>query len=185
MRGTVAALPSPHPIGDLLPAVYADDDMLQRFVSALDEVFAPVFTVLDNLPAYFDPAVAPPDFVDWLARWVALPLADEWPPDRRRALVARAVELHRWRGTKRGLAALLETVTGGWAEVSDNGGCEATELSGGPLPGSDEPLIRVRINVRDPAVIDIGRLDALVAAHKPAHVPHVLEVIGVDPAVFS
>jgi phage tail-like protein len=176
-RGTIPHLPSPHPIGDLLPGVFADDEMMQRFVSALDEVFAPVFSTLDNLTAYFDPALAPADFVNWLANWVALPLAEEWPADRRRALVARAVELHRWRGTKRGLSALLETVTGGYVEVVDSGGCIGTEISGGPLPGYDQPGIRVRISVSDPSTLDLGRLDGLVALHKPAHIPHVLEVV--------
>ncbi len=178
MRGTVTALASPHPIGELLPGVFADDEMMQRFVSAFDEVLAPAFATLDNIDAYLDPALAPADFVDWLANWVALPLADEWPPDRRRALVARAVELHRWRGTRRGLVALLETVTGGRVEVADSGGCTGSQFSAGPLPGYDRPMLRVRITVTDPAAVDVGRLDALLALHKPAHLPHVLEVVG-------
>lgn len=177
MRGTVAQLGSPHPIGALLPGVFADDDMLQRFVGALDEVFAPIFATLDNLDAYFDPALAPDDFVDWLAHWVALPMADEWPADRRRALVARAVELHRWRGTRRGLVALLETVTGGRVVVGDSGGCAGSAVSGGPLPGYDEPGLMVRVIVSDPSTVDAGRLDALVALHKPAHLPHRLEIV--------
>jgi phage tail-like protein len=149
---------------------------VQRFVSAFDTVLAPIFATLDNLDSYFNPALAPPDFVDWLTRWVALPLADEWPPEYRRALVARATELHRWRGTRRGLAMLLETVTGGRVEVYDSGGCSASPVSGGPLPGSDEPGVWVRMTVADPSTVDAVRLDALVALHKPAHLPHLVEI---------
>jgi phage tail-like protein len=176
MRGTAGPLNSPHPIGALLPGVFAQDEMMQRFVTAFDDILAPVFATLDCFDAYLDPALAPDDFVDWLATWVALPLADEWPPDRRRALVARAVELHRWRGTGRGLKALLETVTGGWVHVADNGGCMASTDSGGALPGTPDPRITVRITVRDPSTVDMARLDALIGLHKPAHVPHTLEV---------
>ncbi len=182
MRGTVTPLTSPHPIGGLLPGVFADDELLQRFVAAFDDVLAPVFTTLDCLDAYFDPSVAPSDFVDWLAHWVALPLADEWPAQRRRALVARAVELHGWRGTRRGLQALLEMVTGGRVEVFDSGGCVASPVSGGSLPGATTPGILVRVAVRDLSTVDAARLDALIALDKPAHVPHVLELVAEEGA---
>ena len=45
----------PAPIGEQLPALYADDDFAQRFTAGLDTVLAPVFSTLDNLPAYLDP----------------------------------------------------------------------------------------------------------------------------------
>ncbi|MEU3573930.1 SDR family oxidoreductase, partial [Kitasatospora sp. NPDC036755] len=66
-RAAVPGLPSPYPIGRLLPAMYADDDFAQRFTAGLDTVLAPVFATLDNLPAYFQPGLAPADFLDWLA----------------------------------------------------------------------------------------------------------------------
>ncbi|MBO0515756.1 phage tail protein, partial [Streptomyces beijiangensis] len=69
-RGTVPGLLSAHPLGEQLPAVYADDDFAMRFVAGLDTVLAPLFTVLDCLEAYFTPALAPEDFLDWLTEWV-------------------------------------------------------------------------------------------------------------------
>jgi hypothetical protein len=33
------------------------------------------------------------------------------------------------------------------------------------------------VRVPHPAAVDVGRLDALVAATKPAHVPHRVEVL--------
>ncbi|MGW2874684.1 hypothetical protein ACWDCZ_41715, partial [Kitasatospora sp. NPDC001225] len=66
-RAAVPGLPSPHPIGELLPALFAEDDFAQRFTAGLDTVLAPVFATLDNLPAYFQPGLAPADFLDWLA----------------------------------------------------------------------------------------------------------------------
>ncbi|MGW8733866.1 hypothetical protein ACWGNG_10475, partial [Streptomyces althioticus] len=70
MRGSVDGLGSSAPIGAMLPAIFADDDLAQRFVAGLDEVLAPFLVVLDNLDSYFDPALAPLDFTRWLADWV-------------------------------------------------------------------------------------------------------------------
>ena len=180
MRGTIAGLASPHPIGEQLPAIYADDNFAQRFTGALDEVLAPVLSTLDCLDAYFDPALAPADFVDWLATWVALPLDEAWSLERRRLLVTAAVTLHRRRGTRSGLADLIALVTGGRVEILESGGCTASAEPGATLPGSAQPGLLVRVRVRDPRSVDAKRLSALVAANKPAHLPHVVEVVPED-----
>src|SRR6476620_3318162 len=99
-RAAVPGLASRYPIGGLLPALYADDDLAQRFTAGLDTVLAPVLSTLDNLPAYFDPSLAPADFLPWLSSWVAADIDPAWPEELRRAVVARAVELHRRRGTR-------------------------------------------------------------------------------------
>jgi len=89
MRGTVAGLRSPHPLGPSLPSLYQDDDFAQRFLSGLDEVLAPVFSTIDNFDAYLDPNLTPDDFLAWLAGWVGIALDDGWDEPRRRAIVAR------------------------------------------------------------------------------------------------
>ena len=177
MRGLVEGLDSPHPIGLRLPALYADDDFTQRFVSAFDAVLAPIFVTLDCLPAYFDPLLAPEDFLDWLADWVGLVVDESWTVERRREVVSHAVELHSWRGTRRGLAKHVRLVTGGEVEITESG---ATAWSARPqtrLPGSDRPALHVRVRVPDPAKVDTRRLDALIAGSKPAHLPHTVEVV--------
>ncbi len=58
-RAALPELPSRHPIGDMLPALYAADDFAQRFTSGLDSVLSAVLSTLDNLPAFIDPALAP------------------------------------------------------------------------------------------------------------------------------
>src|SRR5690242_8134058 len=102
-RAAVPGLPSRHPIGEQLPALYADDDFAQRFTAGLDTVLAPVFATLDNLSAYFDPRLAPADFLTWLASWVGADDDSRVPLELRREVVGRALELHRLRGTRRGL----------------------------------------------------------------------------------
>lgn len=177
MREAIANLESPYPLGAALPALYQEDGLAQRFTAALDEILAPVFCTLDNLDAYFDPRLAPDDFVAWLAGWVGLAVDDNWPLERQRALIAEAANLYRWQGTARGLAAHVALYTGTTPEIVDSGGSSWSTASGGDLPGMREPRITVRIRVDKESDLDTNRIDAIVAAAKPAHVPHEIEVL--------
>jgi phage tail-like protein len=177
MRGLVAGLPSPHPLGPSLPALYQDDDFAQRFLAGLDDVLAPIYSTIDNFDAYLDPSLTPDDFLGWLAGWVGIALDESWDEARRRAIVARAVELYRMRGTAVGLKGQVEIQTGGTVEIVENGATGWSVDPGGELPGSPEPLVVVRVTVPDPKAIDATRLDALVSAAKPAHVLHRIEIV--------
>ncbi|QFZ22273.1 phage tail protein [Saccharothrix syringae] len=168
---------TPHPLADRLPAVYLEDLFTQRFLAALDEVLEPVFTVLDGFAGYLDPRLAPEDFLDWLAHWVALDVGEGWSVLQRRVLVARAVELHRWRGTRRGLAEHVSLLTGGQVEVRDSGGVTSTDRPG--LPVVENPArVHVRVRVARPQEVDRTRLHAAIASAVPAHVAVELEVVG-------
>lgn len=168
---------TPHPLAERLPAVYLEDSFTQRFLAALDEVLAPVFTALDGFAGYLDPRLAPEDFLEWLAHWVALDVGEGRPVAQRRALVARAVELHRWRGTRRGLAEHVALLTGGDVEVRDSGGCTSTDRPGLDV-AEDPPSVHVRVLVDRPGDVDRTRLLAAIADAVPAHVAVDLEVVG-------
>ncbi|MDX3452695.1 phage tail protein [Streptomyces sp. ME02-8801-2C] len=180
-RAAVPGLPSRYPIGGQLPALYADDDFAQRFTSGLDTVLAPVFATLDNLPAYFDPRVAPSDFVVWLASWVGAEDDPRWPLALRREAVARAVELHRWRGTARGLVEALRLTLGVHAEVTGDGGAAWSSSPGADLPpaSADGPLVRVRQDGN--ANIDPARVHAIVRAMCPVHTNCRVEILPGPP----
>lgn len=178
MRGLLPGLVNPHPMTVALPGLYQDDDFAQQFVSAFDDALAPVLCALDNLEAYLDPWLAPADFVEWLAGWVGLALDETWPLERQRALVATAAQLFRWRGTARGVAGEVALYTGSEPEVVESGGANWSPTPGGPMPGSAERRLRVRVRVPDPAAVDRTRLDRIVAAAKPADVAHEVEVVA-------
>jgi phage tail-like protein len=185
-RDAAAGLPTPHPIADLLPGVLAEDDFTKRFTQALDEVLAPVLLTLDGFVAYLDPALAPPDFLDWLAEWVALPIQAQWTEEQRRGLIAHAVELHRWRGTRRGLVTHLALLTGGQVAVKETGtsiaSIESTDPRGEPVP----PRVEITVIVGPRSAVDVGRLRAAAAEHVPAHVPFTLRVdTGPPPAAVG
>jgi phage tail-like protein len=179
MRGIVDGLSSPHPMATALPAIYQEEDPFTvRFTQAFDDSLAPIFSTLDNLPAYFDPRYAPEDFLGWLAGWVAIELDETWEVERRRVAVRSGADLLRRRGTAGGLAAEIELATGGQVEIEENGGSGWSLDAGSPMTGSARPALLVRLRVGDPAGVDQDRLEQIVDAAKPAHVPHRIEIVG-------
>ncbi len=176
MRGGLSGLHSPFPLGSSLPGIYQDDGFVQELCAGLDEVFAPLVATLDCLPAYLDPETTPLDVLEWLAGWVGVVL-DDVAPERRRVVVRRAAELHRWRGTARGVRAAVAAWCGVEPELLESGGSGWSAEAGAPLPGEPAPSLLVRVRVPDPAAVDVRRLEALVAATKPVHVPHRVEVL--------
>ena len=174
-RGTLGAIRSPHPLIEGMPGLYQEDDLTRRWLSAIDETLVPVFLALDNLPSYLDPSLTPDDFLDWLAGWVGVLLDENWPIERRREFVANAAELYRLRGTAAGLSAHVRIFTGGEVEILETGGVSWSNRSGADLPGRPGYRIEVRVHGTD-APIDVERLNALVAAAKPAHVVHRVRV---------
>ncbi|MHC3462488.1 phage tail protein I [Streptomyces flavovirens] len=180
-RSAVPGLPTRYPIGELLPAIYADDDLAQRFTAGLDTVLAPVLSTLDNLPAYFDPALAPADFLPWLSSWVGVDADAAWPEELRRAVVVRAVELHRWRGTRRGLAERLRLCFAVHCDIADGGGAAWSSTAGTELPGAPPGELRVRVWPVRAARVDEAQILDVVAASCPVHLTCRVEVLPGPP----
>jgi phage tail-like protein len=108
-----------------LPAIYRRSDAIGRnLVSELCFVFEHMFDSIDqNLTEgwrFYDPHVSPVDFLDWLAGWTAFTLDLDWPEPQKRALIKRAVDLYRIRGTKRGLTLFLKLFTGHEPDIEEN-----------------------------------------------------------------
>ena len=176
-RAHVPGLVSPHPLGERLPSMYLEDSLVQRLTAALDEVLAPIFSSLDNLGAYLDPDLAPDDFLQWLGGWVGMALDESWPVERRRAVLAQAVDLYRVRGTVLGLEAHLRLLTGAEVEIQETGGTAWSTSADAEPPGSPHFALQVRVRAAGAAGLDAARLDALVTAAKPAHVVHRVELV--------
>jgi phage tail-like protein len=157
--------------------MYQEDDLTTTFVSIFDDALAPVFATLDNIDAYLDPRFAPEDFVEWLATWVNLPVDETWSEERKRAVVGRAAGLYRRRGTVTGLADHIELLLGTRPEIADGGGVSWSQSPGAALPGSDRPDFTVRLRAPEPSAVDERQLDMIVAASKPAHLVHRIEVL--------
>jgi phage tail-like protein len=108
-----------------LPAIYRRSDAVGRnLVRELCFVFEHMFDSIDhNLVdgwRFYDPHVAPMEFLEWLSGWTAFTLDLDWPEAQKRALVKRAVDLYRIRGTRRGLTLFLKLFTGHEPEIVEN-----------------------------------------------------------------
>ncbi len=167
MRGTIPGLATPFPVVRRLPSLYQDDDLTCRFTAGLDEVLAPVLSTLDNLWAYFDPRLCPPDLLPWLASWVGVELPADLPEPVRRELVATAGGWQRGRGTAAALAEQLRRLTGAVVEVADDGGTTWSTAPGAPVRPCGPGVVRVV--VRGDA--DRERVLAVAREAVPAHVP--------------
>ena len=164
----------------LLPGVYQlalnplatsalqPDRRLAGLLDAMEELHDPSEKILDRLDSFVDPRRAPDDFVTYLAGWVDL----DWlgvggrvttGPGRLRELVARAMELSRWRGTARGLADFLSAATG----VSGFG---IDELPAGP-DGEPRPF-HVRINAPARVRRHAALVERIIETEKPAYVTY-------------
>jgi phage tail-like protein len=94
-----------------LPGVFrrADRDgggFLERMLWPYAHLLADLDRKIRQVPSHLDPAVAPPAFLPWLRRLVALPL------DGGREAILRAPHLWRWKGTARGILYGLRHLLG-------------------------------------------------------------------------
>ena len=172
MRGLVEELASTRPLIGTLPGIYQEDELATLLTGVFDDAFAPVLSTIDNLPAYLDPALTPDDFVDWLAGWVGILPDETWPIERRRALVALAVQLYRRRGTAAGLAMHVRLLGAADVAVTDSGGASWSRKPGSKPPGTSANSVKVTVTQPKKGQLDPSKLDELVASSKPAHVAH-------------
>jgi phage tail-like protein len=158
-----------------LPGVYREDDFGMRFVGALEGLLDPVVAVLDSLPAYFDPDLAPLDVLDALAVWLGLEPEESWSEELRRELVRRAAELSRRRGTLGGVELALKIAFPALPlRVEDKGGVtwggDVPEGGGDRAPGF---VVYCDKSIPEPEQAAVARIIERV---KPVHVPYRLRV---------
>jgi phage tail-like protein len=174
-----------------LPGIFSegeDASFLGRYLMIFETIFASVDLTVGQLPAYFDPESAPEEFLPWLASWVGLVLDEGWPLDRRRAVLANATELHRWRGTVRGLSEHLLLYTGVKPEIVERG--SGLKLGKDSRLGHQTVLGRgdrsnhfsVILRVPDPAAVDRARVRTVIEAQRPAHTTYALFVLPEEDA---
>ncbi|MEO6775144.1 MAG: phage tail protein [Kofleriaceae bacterium] len=108
-----------------LPAIYRRSDavgnnLVRELCFVFEHMFDSVDTNLSDGWRFYDPHVAPPEFLQWLSHWTAFTVDLDWPEAQKRALVKRSVDLYRIRGTKRGLTLFLKLFTGHEPDIQEN-----------------------------------------------------------------
>ncbi|HEY1627380.1 MAG TPA: phage tail protein [Streptosporangiaceae bacterium] len=159
---------------DYLPALFRADPFAGRFLLAFEAVLSGLNdqqgleTVIGRIADFFDPATTEPDFLPWLAGWVALSLRADWDDRMRRDFIGQIVPLYRLRGTRAGLLRVLTLYTGEQVQVFD---------------AFDKPPyffeVQLTLSEPDPKLLrakqQIAR--AIIDQEKPAHTFYALRVV--------
>lgn len=153
-----------------LPSFLGGNEFLGRFLLIFEQILTPLDRQIDQLYQYFDPRLAPPDFLPWLASWLGLVLDERWPEGQRRELIRAAVELYEWRGTRHGLSEFLRLYTGFTPEIIEPG-------VGKGAKADQAHRFVVRIKSSEPDKLDRALLMSIIDLEKPAHAGYKLEVV--------
>jgi phage tail-like protein len=155
---------------------------------------------IDALPTMMDPGLTPVDegtdgvpprseFLDYLARWVALTFDENWGLDKRREWLRRIVPLYKRRGTLAGLREYVAMFTGRQSKVEElprgfvvGSKPNATVGVNSFISGAPAYFFRVRMNYGyppEPFYIDEWKnlrhgTRAIVDLEKPAHTYYTL-----------
>lgn len=166
---------------------YQDKPFFERFLRGFEDSMEPTRDLLSQMPLYFDADATPPDFLPWLATWVGLALDDNWPELKRRRLIKEAVELYRWRGTRRGLSRYLEIYAGVKPQINDQPfrgmrlGPE-TKLGENTQLGDVPPhTFVITLPISDPRSVNEQTVRDIIESEKPAHTAYELRLPRRDP----
>jgi len=138
-----------------------NQDFLARMLLIFEALWEPLEQRQDHMAMYFDPRTCPAELLPWLGAWLDITPDPHWPEDRRRSLLAEAMELFRWRGTAYAMSRMIEVSTGLTPVI--------TEDAATPF------VIRVRVTIPPGSGVRSEVIEDLIRAHKPAHVGYVLE----------
>lgn len=101
-----------------LPSIYQKEEerpnsFLRALVGVLETTTQGLDSVIASMGRQINPTMAPEPWLDFIARWLGVPWDDALSLEQKRAIVSRAADLARARGTRAGLEALLESLLPG------------------------------------------------------------------------
>jgi phage tail-like protein len=166
---------------------FLDLPFFERYLRGFDDFLEPLQETLNRLADLFGPDTTPPTMVLWLATWVCAPMDENWSEMKRRQLIKEAVDLFRWRGTKKGLARYLKIYTGADAIIDDQPSVGMV-LSDHTFLGTDDTILGdiephtfdVTIAVDRIEEINEGIVREIIEFEKPAHTAYSLRIVGIN-----
>lgn len=172
-----------------LPVVMAGDPNLVRFVQLVDPTASELYDRVSEKETLFHPATAPPPIVRWLARLLALPIADDVRLDVQRAVVAEAARAFPRRGTEGSLRTLLSAIAQAPVSIEETGWVRCVPAPTVPprMPvdpmsdaeSLDEPMwVRIVVGATDATDAD---LRAVIERELRADVPYELVIRRREP----
>lgn len=175
-----------------LPAIYQRSDATGRNVVRdllwlVQHMFGSIESQLDNLHQVFDSYETRSEFLPWLASWSAMILEPDWPENKKRRLIKKAMELYRWRGTVKGLGLFISLFTGFEPRLEENvwpyqglriGVNSTIGIDTVILPPVDKAhafMVVMPNQLKDVAPEAIMRLHDIIEMEKPAHTHYMLK----------
>ena len=175
-----------------LPAIYQRSDATGRNVVRdllwiIQHLFGSIEQVLDQVHLFFDSYETPESFLPWLASWSAMLLEPDWPVNKKRRLIKKAMELYRLRGTVRGLKLFISLFTGFEPHLAENewpfqgfriGTTSTVGIDTVILPPVDKAHAFVVVmphQFREVTTEAIIRLHEIIEMEKPAHSAYMLK----------
>jgi phage tail-like protein len=143
---------------------YDEMPSIGRYLLIFESMLAPVVWTLDNADAYLSPDLAPAEWRRWVASWFDVLLLPGLAEAQQRRLLREVGWLFLRRGTRPGLARMLELYFGVEPEIIENDGqaCHFTVRL--PL-GRGQAALSREVAVR------------ILEAQKPAFAGYTLEIV--------
>lgn len=183
-----------------LPEIYHENDFLNRLLMLFESFWKPVEAQIEHSDTYYDVHLTPQEFLPWMASWIGIVWEESLPEERKRELLHSAVGLYQSRGTRQSLQEYLTLYSNGEVEIFEH---RAQNFVLGPsaplgrtiaLGRTNLPYsfsVRMRVS-REEILRRLGeaqvqpdklyrqRLEAIIAAQKPAHTTFDLDLQIVD-----
>ena len=171
-RYGVPGLLSPFPLREQVPPMLQEDPFVERFLDGLDEVIAPVISVLDSFDAYLDPRIAPLDMVRYMGTWVLASMDDLWTEDKLRRDVSTAAQRAKWAGTARALHDRLVPHEVLALSIKEYGRVETSDKPTDPDSWKEIPneAIVLKVKTTDRSDAELTRISRIAREVIPAHV---------------
>ncbi len=178
-----------------LPGIFqrnAEDgsNVLRDLLWVIQHLIDGIEDKIDQIHTYFDPYEAPEDFLPWLASWVAFTLDENWPIEKKRYLIKKAVDFYRIRGTVKGLKLFLKLFTEVEPEILENQWpFRGFQIGVNSTIGVDS-IILPPVNLAHCFIVDfpihpdevtdelIIKIHDIIRAQKPAHTTYFLRFRG-------
>lgn len=175
-----------------LPQIYQVDaamgnSFIREFLWVFQHLSESVSRKLDRSHTYYDPLECPPDFLPWLASWVALTLDVDWPVVKKREMIQAASEMYKYRGTSRALREVLSIFLGKPPRIEENAWPYAGFRVGVSSTVAEDTIILPPINLDHCFMVHIPvksediteemvvKVHNIINMEKPAHATYFLQ----------
>ncbi|HEX2981253.1 MAG TPA: phage tail protein [Anaerolineaceae bacterium] len=174
-----------------LPEIYTRDDFTNRFLMLIESFWKPISQQIDQTSNYFDPRLAPTEFIPWLGAWFGLALEDDLPENTKRQILNRIAPIYARKGTRQSLETFLRLYTGGEVTVREHRDenlvlGESARLGYQIALGKNNHPYSFDITIQAPVKDQEGasispeqyrrRVEALIDLFKPAHTVYHLDI---------